>query len=290
MEFKHLVSPEDNYVEEVKTYFKDKAHGYDNVDKQLYWVLSDKLLWHAMQKHLLDKLPASFTFLDAGGGTGRWTHKILENYPKAKAVIYDLSKDMLAEARSKLERDGLIDRCTIINDNLNNINEQLPPNNFDLVYNFHNVIGFVDDVPTLFKNIYKTVKPNGHFVTFAPNLFHNIFFNIFVKNLKEAKVSSDNGYGRFTTSMPYMNLFTPKQLQDYYQQAEFDVILNSGFPNFIYPGYQETQLEGQTTTIANVLSSEDNFDKIYEMEEQYLDSPDIAARSNNLFIVGKKSI
>jgi len=62
----------------------------------------------------------------------------------------------------------------------------------------------------------------------------------------------------------------------------------TGFPNLIYPGYQETQLRGSTVVLQNVLGTQENFDAIYVME--YLAQMDdaIVARSNNIFIVGRK--
>jgi len=75
-------------------YFKHKAKQYDDVDKQYYWKLSDDLLWWNLQK-FLKKLPKNFRFLDAGGGTGRWSERILHSYPHATGVICDISSSML---------------------------------------------------------------------------------------------------------------------------------------------------------------------------------------------------
>jgi hypothetical protein len=78
-----------SYKEEVIEYFAQKADAYDAVIHQPYWVLSDKLLWHFFKDLVLDTLPSDFRFLDAGGGTGRWTDKILASYPRARGLIYD---------------------------------------------------------------------------------------------------------------------------------------------------------------------------------------------------------
>jgi ubiquinone/menaquinone biosynthesis C-methylase UbiE len=53
-----------------KSYFAEKAEKYDEVEDQVYWKLSDELLWFQMQKYL-NSYRENFTFLDAGGGTGR---------------------------------------------------------------------------------------------------------------------------------------------------------------------------------------------------------------------------
>ena len=56
-------------------YFKNKAADYDRVDEQVYWRLSDSILWHTFNEYILKNLPSNFSFLDAGGGTGRWSEK-----------------------------------------------------------------------------------------------------------------------------------------------------------------------------------------------------------------------
>ena len=114
-----------DFEEEVIDYFKNKAAKYDLVDNQIYWVFSDALLWHLLKKNFLDNLPESFHFLDAGGGTGRWTIKILESFPKATGVILDLSKDMTNEALKKAKLLKLADRLAVINGNLNYVNKNL---------------------------------------------------------------------------------------------------------------------------------------------------------------------
>ena len=84
--------------EKVLQYFKGKASGYDLVEGQVYWRLSDQLLWHLFNGSTLSKLNESFHFLDAGGGTGRWSEKVLRSYDGSTGVIYDLSADMLEHA------------------------------------------------------------------------------------------------------------------------------------------------------------------------------------------------
>ena len=51
---------------EVIEYFKNKATEYDLVENQIYWKLSDELLWSIFSKKVLDKLPRGFKFIDAG--------------------------------------------------------------------------------------------------------------------------------------------------------------------------------------------------------------------------------
>jgi ubiquinone/menaquinone biosynthesis C-methylase UbiE len=272
---------------EVISYFKNKAAKYDLVDNQIYWVFSDALLWYLLKERILSKLSESFHFLDAGGGTGRWTLKILESFPQSTAVIYDLSEDMTKEALKKAKVLKLSDRLTIINGNLNNVNQHFKNEKFDLIYNFHNVLGFVENPSLIIKNLTALLNTNALLISMVPNKYHNIFFNIATNSVSEAKNAANKNMGKFTQNMPTINLFTPESIKKIYLENKLIINSITGFPNFIYPGYQETQLEGSTTTLNDVLSA--NYDEIYAIEKAYLDAEDIAARGNNILIVGHKT-
>lgn len=274
----------------VKTidYFKDKAEQYDLVDNQIYWVLSDALLWLQLKKHL-KKLPENFSFLDAGGGTGRWSIKILQNFPKAKGTLFDISPDMLSVTIKKAAKLGYSKRLEIIQGDLLKPKE-LEGKSFDLSFNFHNVLGFVDNAPRALQNIAGHTKKGGLVISFVPNLYHSVYFNIGLNRLKEADYAIKNMKGRFTAEMPYINLFTPQSIQNLYKKSGIKIVELTGFPSVIYPNYQETQLTGSTKELADFLKVRSNFNKILEIEEILLTEPDIVSRGNNIFVVGVKNI
>ncbi|MBR4806294.1 MAG: hypothetical protein IKZ64_00560, partial [Alphaproteobacteria bacterium] len=95
-----------------------------------------------------------------------------------------------------------------------------------------------------------------------------------------------SGSGRFTDQMPYINMFSPDSIKNMMERHNIKVDFCSGFPNMIYPGYQETQLRGQTGEIADILENKEIFEKIFNMEKQHIKNGDIAARGNNIFIFG----
>jgi len=267
-------------------YFHTKADQYDDVDKQLYWVLSDALLWIAF-KSILDTLPSSFSFLDAGGGTGRWTNKILHYYPKSTGVLYDLSKDMLEVAKIKFKTNSLSKRLHIYQGNVIK-SPELNKNSFNISFNFHNVIGFVDNPKKFIKRLASVTRKNGYVVTFAPNYYHAIYFNTSIGNIKQAQSIAKKFKGKFTSEMPDIHFFTPQRISQLYKNANLNVTWLTGFPNTIYPNFQETQLSGQTTNLANLLSNKQTFKSILQIEKKLYTNQDISSRGNNIFIVGKK--
>ncbi len=274
-------------MKEVLDYFKNKAKDYDLVEGQTYWMLSDKLLWENFKETVLNKLPDNFKFLDAGGGTGRWTIKILEEYPNATGMIVDISKEMLNEAKTKIETKKLSERIQILEQNLEKL-DNIEEEKFDLSFNFHNVLGFVERPNIVIGELKRVTKKDGYIVSLVPNLYHNIFFNIFVNNMELANEAITTNKGRFTQNMPSMNMFTPNTIETIYEELGLVTELVSGFPITIYPGMQETQIDGNSEHVQDILANKDVFNRIYEIERELFKNPDIAARGNQIYIVGRK--
>lgn len=269
----------------VQNYFAAKAAAYDDVENQIYWVLSDKLLWHLFKAEVLNKLPDNFTFLDAGGGTGRWTKKILDEFPRATGHLVDLSVDMLAEARKKFTGPEYAGRITLSEGNI----ECLVHDDamFDVTFNFHNVMGFVQYPKLALLEFARVTKPGGYVVSLVPNLYHNLYFNISVGNLNYLETAISEGKSKFTDNMPFMHMYTPTKIREMYEATGIKTERVSGFPNFIYPGYAETQLHGSTEGLEDILENKDIFNAIFEIEKKFFYANDIAARGNQIFAVGR---
>ncbi len=109
--------------------------------------------------------------LDLGCGTGFATAKIAEKVgspaanPNASVIGVDISQGMLDQAKSRLEKEKLLDRATLLNCNA----LQLPfaSNTFDGV-----LLSFVvelfdnEQIPALLAEVLRVLKPNGR-VTFV---------------------------------------------------------------------------------------------------------------------------
>src|SRR5262249_16394086 len=126
---------------------------------------------------------------------------------------------------------------------------------FDLVWNFHNVLGFVDNPPLLIESAAGALRPGGRLVSFAPNLHHAAFFNLSLGNLDGAMRAVEQRRGRFTADMPEIALFTASQLAGWYEQSGLIVEVVRGFPGLIYPGYAETQIAGQSNRLTDLLGN-----------------------------------
>lgn len=278
----------DLYKDSVIGYFKDKAKDYDQVDDQIYWVLSDKILWQILKKEVLDKIEKPINFVDAGGGTGRWTMNILDNYNGSKGLLIDFSQEMLNEAIKKFNDKGYNERILIEKSDLDIYDATNKENKYDIAFSFHNVLGFVKNPKNVISKMAKMVKKDGYIIALVPNYYHNIFFNMFVGNMKLAEETFTTDKGKFTEDMPSMNMFTPNKLREIYRDLGLNIELVCGFPVCIYPGMQETQLFGQTDSLKNLLSNKETYNKIFDIEMNLYKNEEAAARGNQIMIVGRK--
>jgi SAM-dependent methyltransferase len=276
------------YRAEVLAYFAGKAEHYDDVVHQDYWRLSDALLWSTLDQRVLARLAPEAHLLDAGGGTGRWTEKYLTARPRAGATVFDLSPDMLAQARAKAERPDLAGRMTTRQGDLTELATAYPRPAFDVVFCFHNVLGFVADPTSVVGQFHAVLRPGGVLAMVVPNQHHMAFFRIFCRDVAGAQEVYATRRGRFTPEMPDIAAFTPGGLTDLVAGAGFRPDLVTGFPSLIYPGYAETQLHGQTSALGDLLGDDDAFASVLALERALTSSGEAAARGNNLLIIATK--
>ena len=171
---------------------------------------------------------------------------------------------------------------------------EMKDNAFDLSFNFQNVLGFVDSPAKALKELTRVTKPGGQVVSVAPNKFHCIFFNLNANRIDEAESALRRDVGTFTDDMPGMHLFTVESLRALYDQSGLEIKKIMGFPVTLYPGIQETKpLDSagnlqNTERIQSLLSEEEDYARILEMEKRMSRQPGIASRGNQLLIVGIK--
>lgn len=276
------------YQASVLDYFASKASRYDRVDEQHYWRLSDALLWRALERFTLPSVPSDARILDAGGGTGRWSDRLLRELPEARGTIVDISTEMTDQAQKKAAANGYRERFEVKLGDLAHLSDVVPPSSFDFAICFHNVLGFVADPDAVFREIAGSLKPGGMFAFFVPNESHAAYFNLTLGNIVEAVSIVRDHRGRFTSDMPPMHLFSASTVVERLAAAGLEAEIVTGTPVYIYPGYAESQIEGNSTGLRDVLADPAGFKSVFELEEAQLGRADLAARGNNLLLIGRR--
>jgi ubiquinone/menaquinone biosynthesis C-methylase UbiE/DNA-binding transcriptional ArsR family regulator len=147
-------------VAAAQAYFHHHAAEWDRIRK-LH--VADAAVEAAVRAALADKPIRAL--LDLGTGTGRMLELFAPDIERGLGL--DLSLDMLALARARLDRAGL-QHCSVRHGDIYNL--ALPRDSFDVVI-LHQVLHFLDDGPRAVAEAARVLRPGGRLlvVDFAPH-------------------------------------------------------------------------------------------------------------------------
>ncbi|MGI9312594.1 MAG: malonyl-ACP O-methyltransferase BioC, partial [Alphaproteobacteria bacterium] len=170
-------------------------------------------------QNLLEKLECRninpTNILDLGCGTGKNGLHFLKKFKKISLVNFDLSENMLEQARKKLTTSSINFLNNSTNFHVCGDMENLPfkDNLFDLVWS-SSAIQWSDNLPIVLKHINRILKPSGFFIfsTFGP------------ETLKELRMINDVLYNHPKTN----NFLDLKDIRDFlalegFENSSFDV-------------------------------------------------------------------
>jgi SAM-dependent methyltransferase len=274
-----------------KNYFGPKAEVYDLTDTQAYWVFSDQLLWKLLDKYCLQQLSSQkdgFHFLDAGCGTARWSSKILEKYTNASATLLDITPEMLSVSRYKLGSMGLNDRAELFETDLNSSNLRELNKKNDLTICFHNVLSFLVDPIKTITHFYDQTAQGGWLALVIPNVYHGAYFSCLTRNTEEMQRVLNDQAIKFAPEVPEMLLFSPDNMRKSLTEIGWKDIGIYGFPVTVYPNMEETQVEGNSDANIKLFDDKKMVDLLSQIEWEFCQNQDTAARGNNLLIIARK--
>ena len=143
-----------------QAYFRRHAAEWDRI-RELH--VADAAVEAAVRAALADKPIRSL--LDLGTGTGRMLELFAPDVERG--IGLDLSLDMLALARARLDRAGLR-HCSVRHGDIYDL--ALPRNSFDAVI-IHQVLHFLDDSAHAIRGAARVLRPGGRLlvIDFAPH-------------------------------------------------------------------------------------------------------------------------
>lgn len=240
-------------VREVEKYFERKARTYDEVSHQAFWAFSDDLLWGLLRAKMLPgRRSASFLLLDAGGGTGRWTCRVLAAYPQARAVIVDRSAAMLRVAERSLRRAGCLGRATLLERDIRSFPE-VKDASVDFLFCFHNVLGFVCEARAALEEFRRVLRRGAGCALMFANYCHGAYFVCATGRAAEIERIRKTRHVKFTDACPSIHLYFPWEISGFLADAGFASRGVHGFPVSLYPGVAETTRRSSSKAISELL-------------------------------------
>lgn len=271
------------HKEEVRNFFRKRSLTHDGyyVPQALYHVLSNEVLWSLLRQYI----PWGGALLDAGGGTGTWAIRAVKTQ-KCRAVIFDLSKDMVFSAKANVERNGLGRWIDVVNGDLERLVFQ--KGIFDCVISLHNVLSLCSNAGKALKEMVRVVKKNGSVVVMTANIYHGFYY--FVQNVDKEGIQNLKRcrWAKWKENIPSMRFYTPTELKELYRKCGIKVDKVLGFPIFIYP-YEGNTVPGSTDKeTKRILGKPDFFKLVYEVEHIYCQETEAASRGCYLIAFGRK--
>lgn len=280
-----------DYYKAVTSYFNEKAEQYDFVDNQIYWVFSDTFFKEVLRREIPQLIKSStIKLLDAGAGTGRWALFFDELFGKdysIRGTLIDISDGMLKVAENKIASQNKTDRFSCTVGDIEDLS-MLEDTSFDLSLSFYNVLSFVEYPQKALEQIYKKLTPGGVHVSVVGSTYHAYYFAILTNQLHILDLIRNESKVQFNSIMPPMHCFTPEKIKSIYEAAGFSSVEVMGGPNFIYPGMDETYVNGKSESSMNKLGNPENFNKMLAIELENYRNPDILGRANCLMVIAKK--
>lgn len=166
-------------------------------------------LWPAYIRQTIDaalkpvSLTGRETILDIGCGTGALESILIQKYPHLKIVGIDLSEDMLAQARVKLQQALHV---TLKQGDF--LKTDLPEGSFDIVFSLSN-LHYFPNPEAIFQKVFLLLKNGGTFVLLDWN-----------RHSLKAKIY--NTYMRFFDP-GFVKVYTPEEVSPLLKKNGFQV-------------------------------------------------------------------
>lgn len=246
-----------------------------------YGRLADALLWSALELAVLSRLRPDFTFLNIGGGDGRWTHSIATRWPDSTGVRYGVSGAGSGPVEARATEHGYAGRIEQLRGDVADVADRLAGRTFDLVFTTHHLLGFVADPEQVIGALARLLAADGLMASFLPSRWHAAFGDLCRGDVEGAERSL-TGREWAASEAPYTHLFTPGEIRAMHTSAGMNVEVLTGFPSLVHP--HGAGGDASVVSVEELLSDEAVFRRVLSMESELLVDPDAGARGANFLV------
>jgi SAM-dependent methyltransferase len=128
----------------------------------------DKITWENIEPFL----PRKGWILDAGGGSGVWSRKMVET-GKCSVELLDITGELLKTAKRRIKRDVLGERIEVLRGDIRSVPN--PDLSFDFVLSEADPISVCGNPEEAVSELSRVLKPNCHFVAGVDSAFYRAF-------------------------------------------------------------------------------------------------------------------
>lgn len=125
----------------------------------------DEITWENIEPFL----PRQGWILDAGGGAGVWSRKMVE-ISKCSVELLDITGELLKTAKRRINKDVLGERIQVLQGDIRSVPH--PDMSFDFVLSEADPISICGDPEKAVSELSRVLKPNCHFVAGVDSTFY----------------------------------------------------------------------------------------------------------------------
>lgn len=276
--------------QDFEAFFKQHSQNVDSSNKLGFWKLTDDIIL----TYLLEEMPNrdNVTLVDFGGGTGRWLLRLDKYFSNSRFIIVDLSEDMLAKAKKKLDSGKYTNSVELIHSDISSV-PKLSGQFADYIISTYNPLSFISEPQKAVNEAFRILKSGGKALITVQG-----YYNALYSKVNNYLVDTDELQEIYSKKMVQWAKYVPKLWQ--LPKADMEkLFLESGFENVSSRGIAcITQPQGedfdpenkQLGSLSKKLNEDNEFYKnLLEIEVYVGRNQDVVDRGMNIMTIGVKS-
>jgi ubiquinone/menaquinone biosynthesis C-methylase UbiE len=275
---------------EFNSFFKVHSQNVDNANTLGFWELTDTILTTI----LLENMPKrdGVTLVDFGGGTGRWLKKMDEHFTNSKLILVDLSKDMLAQAKKKVEAGDYKNEITLVESDIAGVKD-LADGTADYIMSTYNPLSFCPEPQKVIDEAYRIVKPGGRVMITIQGYYNALYskVNNFLADANELLDIFKEKKVRWTPDVPKLWQLPQADMEAMFTKSGFQKVHSRGIACIAQPQGEDFDPENKQLGRLSKKLNEDKafFDALLEIELAASKDQGAANRGMNILTVGDKA-
>lgn len=149
---------------------------------------------------------------------------MLSHFPYSNSVLIDFSKEMLEQAKLKLETFG--DRAQIINSDIDYLNLN---QTFDLILNKY-LMPFYEKSELLISKLASLLRENGTIISVAESYYNGLALNALKGNIEGVNRVNQTQIGSLSQFVPNLKICKISDLERMYLENDIYLLINLVFP------------------------------------------------------------
>ncbi len=275
---------------EFTSFFRQHSQNVDNSNSLGFWKLTDQTL----RTYLLDSMPnrSNVTLVDFGGGTGRWLQDLDQYFEDSTFIIVDLSTDMLAQAKKKIDAGIYRNSVKVINADITHRIDEIEDNSADYIISTYNPISFVDNPQEAIDEAYRILKPGGVAQITVQGYYNALFskINNYLADHEELNAIFNEKKVKWNSNVPKLWQLPKADMENLFGSSGFSNIEFRGIATVIQPQSEDFDPENKLLgPLSKKLNEDVEFYKqVLEIELAAGRDQNAIDRAMNILTIGRK--